>query len=122
MAWSGKSKNKSKGTMVRLTGLFRTKTRGLFVGGVDGENLDKLIARIKKARGEGKGLVVFLWKNEDTEGNQPKYTLNADVARDREDAPRKNRKPIVADPEDEDTDSDPFGDDEDKTDDDDDDD
>lgn len=102
MAWSGKRKGSGGGkkTSVRLTGFFKTKKRGLFVGSVD--EMDDLIGRIKKAKAEDKGLVLFLWRNEDVEEGQPVFTSYIDVQRDKDEGDRpkggyKKRKPIEDD-------------------------
>lgn len=61
----------------RITGLFRTKRKGLYIGGAKDEQLKILIEKIKAAKEEGKGLTFFLWKNADEDG--PPFTLNVDV-------------------------------------------
>jgi len=92
-------KKKKKGTSVRLTGLFKTKRRGLFVGSVT--ELDDMKSKIKQAIADEKGLVFFLWRN-DPEEEGPAYTLSMDVSQD-EDRPKKKQRP---EPEDEDEDDD----------------
>lgn len=89
MAFYDKRKKKS-GSSIRLTGMFKSKKRGLAVGSIT--DLDELIALVKKARAEEQGLVFFLWRNdiEDDEKKQPDYTLYADVNKD-EDRPRTRR-------------------------------
>jgi hypothetical protein len=99
MAFKFRGKSKKKGTSLRLTGMFKTKRRGLFVGSVSelGEMKDKL----KAALAEEKGLVFFLWRNEDTEEGGPAYTLSMDVSQE-DDRPKKSygkpkRKPVEDD-------------------------
>src|SRR5258705_4228101 len=91
MAFKFRGKKK-KGTSVRLTGMFKTKRRGLWVGSVT--ELEEMKGKIGTAIAEDKGLVFFLWKNEDEDG--PAYTLSMDVSQD-EDRPKgkpfKKRKP-----------------------------
>lgn len=118
----GGSKPKS-GTSVRLTGLFKSKTkRGLAVGSTT--ELEDLIAVVKKARASEQGLVWFLWRNEPDENSDkktPDFTLYVDVnkeeddrprrrsIRDEEDEPRPRRKPVDDDdPEPEKDDEVPF--------------
>lgn len=99
-----KFRSKKKGMSVRLTGLFKTKRRGLWVGSVT--ELDAMKSKIKTAIAEDKGLVFFLWKNDDEDG--PAYTISMDVSQD-EDRPkgksygRPKRKPVE---DDDDSDSD----------------
>jgi len=103
MAFKFRGKSKKKGTSLRLTGLFKTKRRGLWVGSVT--ELDEMKAKFKAALAEDKGLVFFLWKNEDEDG--PAYTISMDVQQD-DDRPRgKKRRP---EPEDDDSDSEPESD------------
>ena len=113
MAFNFRNKAKKKGTSVRLTGLFKTKRRGLWVGSVT--ELDPMKDKIRKAIADEKGLVFFLWKNEDEDG--PAYTLSMDVSSD-EDRPKgkpygkPKRKPVEDDDEDEDDEAEEKGDDE----------
>ena len=111
MAMNFRNKKK-KGTSVRLTGLFKTKRRGLFVGSVT--ELDPMKDKIRKAIAEDKGLVFFLWRNEDEEG--PAYTISMDVSSD-EDRPKgksygKPKRKPVEDAEDEDDEAEEKDDDE----------
>lgn len=110
MAFKFRGKKK-KGTSVRLTGMFKTKRRGLWVGSVT--EIDEMKSKIKTAIAEDKGLVFFLWKNEDEDG--PAYTLSMDVSQD-EDRPKgkpfKKRKPVEDDDEDQDEESEEKDDDE----------
>lgn len=72
------------GKSVRITGLFRSKTRkGLYVGTARPEEIKALGAKLKEALTEDRGAVFFLWKNEDAEGG-PLFSLTADVAQERE--------------------------------------
>lgn len=80
---------KKKGTSVRLTGMFKTKRRGLYVGSVT--EIDEMKSRIKTAIAEDKGLVFFLWKNDDEDG--PAYTLSMDVSQDEDGYKKKSGKP-----------------------------
>ena len=106
------SRGKSKGSSTRLTGLFATKRKGLFVGTARPEDIANLIEKIKEAKAAGKGLTFFVWKNDP--GRGPALSLSADVARDRQDnQDRSPRKPIENDPfdsDDETENDDPFGD------------
>jgi len=78
----GTYKKKSQNTAVRLTGLFKSRTRqGLAVGTIDGENLDNLITKIKAAKAVGRGVTVFLWSNP---GKNPPFSVSADVAQERQ--------------------------------------
>lgn len=104
MAFQFRKGSKKKGTSVRLTGLFKTKRRGLWVGSVT--DLDEMKGKIKQAIAEEKGLVFFLWRNEDAEDGTPAYTISMDVSSD-EDGSKKKSKPKrkpVEDDEDEDED------------------
>ena len=91
---------KKKFTSVRLTGLFKTKKPGLFVGSVALKDLGDLIAKIKEAREKELGLTFFAWKNDPErykgEGTPPALNLTVDVERPREE--RSTRRPIQADP------------------------
>jgi len=102
----------------RLTGLFKTKTRGLYTGTVKDEWLDNLVNTIRKAKKEDKGVVFFLWKVDD-EDSKASFNLNADVATPYEGKKgygKPKRKPIELDDDDDDNDeeaepaddSDPF--------------
>ena len=87
---SGKSKGSGpNGTSVRVTGLFGTKRKGLFVGSLNDEKIQELVKLIKKAISSEKEITVFLWKSKFEEG--PRYSLNMDLAQDR--AERDSRKP-----------------------------
>lgn len=77
---------------VRLTGLFKTKRPGLFVGTCRAEDLKQLIAKIKAAKEEDKGLTFFVWKNQ---GEGPTLSLSVDVEQER--PARTSRKPIEED-------------------------
>lgn len=103
-------RGKSKGTSTGLTGLFKTKRRGLYVGSV--QDFGELITKIKKARADSKELVFFLWKQDEPEEGQPVFRLSVDVSRDEEERPRSKNKPIDPDPDDDDPepkkDEDPF--------------
>lgn len=107
-------RGKKKGTSLRLTGLFKTKKRGLFVGSVDADSdqMSGLIDKIKAAKADEKGLVCFLWRNDpDEEG--PAYTLSMDVSQDDyEGRPKKKRKPVEDDDDESDEDEEKDEDDE----------
>ena len=83
MAYNGPRRGtKSKFTSVRLTGLFKTQKRGLCVGTIQDETIDKMIEKIKEAKKAGKELTVFLWVNDKKDKpNQPYFTVSLDVAR-----------------------------------------
>jgi hypothetical protein len=96
MAFYGKPKKK-QGTSVRLTGLFKTQKRGLFVGSVDEK--DEMTNVLKAAIKQEKGVVFFLWKNNEAEEGAPLYTLYMDVSQDAGSKPK--RRVIEDDPDDE---------------------
>ncbi len=78
----GQAGQKSKFTSVRLTGLFKTKKRGLCVGTIQAETIDRMIEKIKEAKKQDKEMTVFLWVNDKKdEENQPYFTVSLDVAR-----------------------------------------
>ena len=79
MAFQNRSKGNTMG--VRLTGLFLTKRKGLYVGTLDDAKIDELIALIKKAKNAGKEITAFLWKS--TFATGPAFSINMDIARDR---------------------------------------
>lgn len=84
MAYNGPRGSKSKFTSVRLTGLFKTKKRGLCVGTINEEAIDKLIVKIKEAKQQHKDMTLFLWVNDKKdEENQPYFTASVDVTQDR---------------------------------------
>jgi hypothetical protein len=111
----GKSKGNYSG--VKATGLFATKRKGLYVGTISPEKVEEVVALIKKALKQERGITAFLWKSKYEDG--PKFSLSLDVAQERNDRGAKpKRKPIEDDDEEEDSDSeessddsDPFGDD-----------
>lgn len=103
-----KGKGKKKG--VRLTGLFRTKRKGLYVGKVRAdEELSALKKLIKKAEAEGSDLTMFVWKNKDEDG--PAFTLVADIAQDAEGGKRRKRRDEDDEDEDQDEEDDEDGED-----------
>src|SRR3990167_5907602 len=81
-------------TSLKVTGFFKAKKQGLYVGGIkpdDGyEGLANLVSKIKEAKAEKAGLVFFLWKNTYEDG--PYFNMFVDVSRD-EDRPRRGAKP-----------------------------
>lgn len=84
MAWGGKKNysgkgKKSKGT--RITGLFKTKRKGLYVGRMRSEEIKGIRVLLKKAADEGKEVAVFMYKNEVEEG-KPLFSLKADIQTD----------------------------------------
>ena len=97
MVYNGprRSGGKPKFTSVRLTGLFKTKKRGLCVGTIQADTIDRMIEKIKEAKKGNKEMTVFLWVNDKKdEENQPYFTVSLDVARP---APERG-KAIEADP------------------------
>lgn len=62
----------------KITGLWKTKRDGLFVGTVN--DLEFIIALVKKARAAGKGITFFLWQND--QDDFAAYNLVANVAQD----------------------------------------
>src|SRR5574341_691714 len=98
MPYSGPRRGgKSKYTSVRLTGLFKTKKRGLCVGTMQTETIGKLIEKIKEAKKLDRELTVFLWvNNKKDDDNQPYFIVSIDVARPPQERPKSN--PIADDP------------------------
>lgn len=95
MAFYGKPKKK-QGTSVRLTGLFKTKKRGLFVGSVDEK--EAMTDVVKQAIQQNKGIVFFLWRNNEAEEGAPLYTLYMDVSQDEGSRPKRRE---IVEPDDE---------------------
>lgn len=83
-----RQQRQSKFTSSRLTGLFKSKKQGLWVGTARPEDIEGLITKIKEAKKAGRGLTFFLWKNE---GEGPVFSLNCDVAQE-----FKAKRPIQA--------------------------
>jgi hypothetical protein len=75
--------------------MFRSKRKGLYIGGAKEEQLQLLIDKIKAAKADGRGLTFFLWKNEDEQG--PPFSLNVDVDNSDE---RNARKKVENDDDD----------------------
>lgn len=98
-----KFQGKKKGLGVRLTGLFKSQGRkGLYTGSIKADDLGELIGLIKKAKSEEKGVVFFLWKNDEIESpKDPIFTLKANVSEPYE---RKKRIEVANDFDDEDGD------------------
>jgi hypothetical protein len=100
---------------VRLTGLFETKRKGLFIGSAGPEQLDALIALIKTVKADPDAvLTFFLWENDE---GKAVFSLNADKGeamkgRSSRGGSDPRRRRITEDPEPEssDNDDDPFGD------------
>lgn len=87
---------------VRITGLFKGKSKGNYNGMLKAEDLGDLRKLLKSAADQEKGVVFFLKRWEDVEEGQPLFSLSAAVAQ-----PKKKSKDI------EETDDDPEDDDED---------
>ena len=87
-------------TSVRITGLFQSKKRGLYVGTARPEEVASLRKKLKEAVDQEKGVVFFLFKNTSDEENQPKFNLSADVAQDKPKGKAKS-KPIQDDDDEE---------------------
>lgn len=103
-----KFKGKKGGKGVRLTGLFKSQShKGLYTGSIKADDLGELISVIKKAKAEEKGIVFFLWKNDEVESSKdPIFTLKANVSE-----PYERKKQIeVADDDDDDDDTEAEGD------------
>lgn len=92
----GNKGGKKQGTGLRLTGFFKTKRPGLFVGSISNKDLAPLIDKIKSAKGKELGLTFFLWKNDKQGG--PLMSLNVDLERPQSERPK--RRPIEEDDED----------------------
>ena len=90
----GKSKNPFNNTTI--TGLFATKRDNLFVGTV--QDLDALVALVKKARVAEKGITFFLWAN-DSDDYAP-FNLVANVAQDRPDGIKEEEGEVETESED----------------------
>ena len=71
-------KNSDNG--VRMTGLFKTKKRGCYVGKMRAEEIKPLRLLLKKAIETEKDVAVFLYKNE--EGDGPLFSLKAALNED----------------------------------------
>lgn len=95
-SFRGKGRSSGGRSDTRLTGLFKTKRQGLFVGSAKAEQLEALIKKIKEAKTAGKGLAFFLWKN--TFGDGPAFSLNVDVEKDQSERPAR-RKQVEPDPD-----------------------
>lgn len=83
---------KSRNTSVRLTGLFRSKRPGLFVGGARDQAFADLIAKVKEAKAAGRGITFFLWRNDPTKSknpNGPPFSLSVDVEMERSKQPAR---------------------------------
>lgn len=102
------NRGRSKGTSLRITGLFKTKRPNLFIG--TAQDLKPLVEKIKEAMAQKKGLTFFLWKNDPGKG--PLLSISVDIEQDRQAAQqRQPRKPIQDDDPFDSVpgDSDPFG-------------
>lgn len=97
MAYGNRRGGKPQGSSVRLTGLFKTKRNGLYVGSINGEKIEELVALIKKALKQEKDITLFLWKSKYDDG--PRFSVNMDLAQDRPQG-GKRRRPIQDDDED----------------------
>jgi len=83
------------GNMNRISYFTPTRRDGMFVGIVNEENLDSLISVIKDAKGQGKSIVFFLWRNEPKEGRKSVATLTVAVQQDhRPSVDGPSRRPI----------------------------
>ena len=106
MAYGNKGyKNKGAGKGVRLTGLFKTKRNGLYVGSVNEEKIAELVQLIKKATKEEKEIVLFLWKSKYDDG--PKFTLQADLQNDYKPKGGARRGRPIEDDDDDDAEDEP---------------
>ncbi len=89
-SYGKKNGNKSNYTSVRLTGMFKTKKPGMYVGNLRKEDLEALIGKIKEAKADGKSLVFFLFRNQDKEADIA-FSLLAD-SKDEDRNARKSKK------------------------------
>lgn len=88
-----------KSDFVRLTGLFRNKTKkGNLVGTARPEDLKQLVPVIKEALGDDKGIVFFVVKSKFDTG--PPYYLSAAIDRGNPARPEKPRRKIEEEDED----------------------
>lgn len=90
MAWGNKGKSSGKAksaTSVRLTGLFKTKKKGLLVGKLREEDVRGLAKLVKKALTDEKEIVIFAYREED---DKRLYSLSADIAQEQSSGGRKN--------------------------------
>jgi len=83
---------------VRLSGLFRTKRKGMYVGNVKPDQMEELQAIMNGKKAQKNGLVLFLFKADGD--NRIAFTIFADAAKPYEGA--KKRRPIEDDNEDSD--------------------
>jgi len=74
-----------------ITGLWGTKRDGLWVGTAN--ELDGIIALVKKAKADGQGITFFLWQN--TKSDSPVFNLVANVARDNPNAIQSEDEPAA---------------------------
>lgn len=85
MAWGNKGKSsggtKKSTTSVRLTGLFKTKKKGLLVGKLREEDVKGLAKLVKKALTDEKEIVIFAYREED---DKRLYSLSADIAQEQQ--------------------------------------
>lgn len=82
------------GNMNRISYFTPTRRDGMFVGIVNEDNLTSLIDVIKDAKGQGKSIVFFLWRNEPKEGRKSVATLTVAVQQDRPSGDGPSRRPI----------------------------
>jgi len=78
MAWNGKQGGNKGGKGTRITGLFKTKRAGLYVGKMRAEEIKGVRVLLKKAADESKEVAVFMYKNDAEEG-KPLFSLKCDV-------------------------------------------
>lgn len=91
MAWGNKGKsNGKKKSGARLTGLFKSKKKGLLVGKMRQEEIEGLVKVIKQARADEKEIVIFAYRNTDDDSDTRLYNLSCDVAQDMEKGGKKS--------------------------------
>lgn len=94
MAFKGGFRGKKKGNDngVRLTGLFKTKRPGCYVGKMRAEEIKPLRMLLKKAVDTEKDIAVFLYKN-DNPGDGPLFSLKAALNEEMQKSGKYSKKP-----------------------------
>jgi hypothetical protein len=73
-------------TSIKLTGLFKTKRQGMYVGSVSVEVMEELLAMMNTSKAQKNGLVLFAFKNDKGGDRGPVLNLLIDVSKPREDS------------------------------------
>lgn len=80
---------------IKVSGLFRTKRQGMYVGNISPDVMEELQALMNTGKAQKNGVVLFMFKNQREGG--PLFNLLADAAKPRNDGKKKYRKPIDED-------------------------